>query len=186
LTTQASITSADGRFEIRVNAWLDDRGAPESETVLIERATQRVIANLSHGLNPRFTADGHASVEKPDWTDSTVEIDPASEQFRTQGDSPWLPLSAWSAIDSAYRRGWTHGINFRTREASAVFPWPEIAIALSAAAALLLLAWKPWLDSLPRVVLLCIAALCCVVFSYLAIGAMQRWQKFQQEAHLSA
>jgi len=95
-------------------------------------------------------------------------------------------LSAWSAIDSAYRRGWTHGINFRTRESSAVFPWPKIAIALSAAAALLLLAWKPWLDSPPRVVLLCIAALCCVVFSYLAIGAMQRWQKFQQEAHLSA
>jgi len=115
-------------------------------------------------------------VVRPPWNAWDVIVDPARESFRVREDLPWLPLSAWGLAHSAYNRGWSNGIEFRANDPALAFPWVELWIAIGAIVAVAVLAWRPWIDVVPRVTLIAIGALTAVLFAYLTGQGVRSWR----------
>lgn len=168
-------TSPDGRFRIRLDE-MEDRGTIQASTFLVSVLENRDIVWLGETIEGGFLPDGMLRVVWPPWNGCDVLIDPARECFRTREDQPWLPLAAWQLADSAYRQGWANGIEFRTSDPSFGFPWVELWMAIGAVALVVLLAWKPWLDDVPRATLIIVSALVAVLFIYIAAINWRGWR----------
>ena len=168
-------TSADGRFTLRVDEF-NDRGSIVSDTYLVDVAGKRDLAWLGNVVEGGFQPDGTLRVVRPAWNAWDVIVDPAREMFRARDDWPWVPLDAWTVADSAYRQGWSQGIAFRASDPQLAFPSVEIGIALGAIAFVALLAWKPWLDPMPRVTLIVLGALAAVLFIWLTGTGLRSWR----------
>jgi hypothetical protein len=167
--------SADGRFALRVDEF-NDRGSIECDTWLVDVAARRDIAWLGNVVEGGFEPDGLLRVVRPPWNAWDVVVDPARECFRARDDLPWLPLAAWSVADSAYRQGWGHGIRCRADDPALAFPWVELMIALGAIALVAVLAWKPWLDVVPRVTLIVVGSLVAVLFTFITGQGWRGWR----------
>jgi len=170
-------TSPDGRFAISVRELDDDRGCKEYETWLVDVAAKRDVVWLANAITGGFQPDGMLRIVRPPWNAWDVLVDPARECFRIRDDQPWLPLTAWGLGWSAYRRGWAEGINFRATDPELKRPVVDASIAVAAIVFVALLAWKPWLDVVPRVTLISIGALVAVLFTWLAGNAWRSWRR---------
>jgi hypothetical protein len=176
-------TSPDGRFAIRVDEE-NDRGSIQADTWLVDVATQRDIVRLADLFDGGFQPDGLLRVVRPRWNACDVLVDPVRESFRVREDLPWLPLAAWDLAQSAYGQGWSNGIESRASDPALAFPWVELWIAIGAIALVALLAWKPWIDVLPRITLIVIGALVAVLFVYLTGNGLRSW-RFARRLRLS-
>jgi hypothetical protein len=168
-------TSPDGRHALRVDE-TNDRGSIEEDTYLVDVVAQRDIAWLGNTVEGGFEPDGLLRVVRPPWNAWDVIVDPARECFRARDDLPWIPLAAWTVADSAYRQGWSQGIEFRASDPDLAFPWVELWVALGAVAFVALLAWKPWLDVMPRAILIVMGALVAVLFVWLTGTGLRSWR----------
>lgn len=169
-------TSPDGRFRIRVEE-TQDRSSVQVDTYLVECATRRDLAWIGNGVEAGFLPDGMVRVTRPAWNAHDVLIDPVQACFQVRADQPWLPLAAWGLAESAYRQGWANGLDFRGSDPAFGFPWVELWIALGAIAVVVFLAWKPWIDIVPRITLIIIAALVAALFVYLTATAWRSWRR---------
>jgi hypothetical protein len=180
------IVSPDGRFEVSL-VDTTDRYTFTCDTVLTERATGNRLFSCQGAPQAEFAADGLLAIHYPGYEPGGVRIDPARGVFRTHESQPWVPLTAWPLVESAYGRGWAQAMDYRNEDKLAIFPWSDIAMMLASFAALPILVALPFRMGIARWVLLFLAGLGVLFFGYLITEGVKAWTKGKQwERRLNA
>ncbi len=171
-------SSPDGRFAIRVDAF-EDRGFVEWTTWLVDRTAARDLLRLGAGIEAGFRTDGLLQVGPP-WCPRGVLIDPARACFRLDDDQPWLALDAWAVAERAYLQGFRTGLDSLSTNPAFAFPWTEASVAITALAAVALLAWVPWLGPVPRYTFIVIGVLVAVLYIFLSVNGWITWRRLRK------
>jgi hypothetical protein len=178
--TPNPLISPDGQFEVTVEETID-RFDRLYDTILLERATgERPFA--CQGSPPAtFSADGTLTILYPGYEPGGVQIDPIRRTFRLRSDYAWLPLAAWPHLQSAFGRGWSQAMEYKSKESQLVFPWTEILLLIACFVALPVITVLPIPSENVRIVLLLVAGLGICFFGWLlSIGLRsQAWAKKQ-------
>jgi hypothetical protein len=172
----APVVSPDGRFEV-ISEDLYDRGIHNPYTVLFERATGKQLFTCQGEPRAVFASDGMLTIHYPGYEPGGVQIDPVRCAFRTHPSEPWIPVAAWSEVESAYQRGWEQGIKRRPQSQPTPFPWVTIILLLGSIVALPALGAQTFLSGAMRAALMVVAAAGFLFFGWLAASDVHTWMR---------
>ncbi len=175
------LVSPDGRFEINVEETVD-RFERYYDTSLIERATGRRLFSCRGTPRAEFAADGTLTVHYPGYEPGGLRIDPVGGVFRTRTDEPWMPLSAWPHIESAFGRGWAQAIAYRNQDWQEQFPWVAMLLLLGSVMALPVLCVLPLPSGNTRLILLGVAGAGVLLFGWLTAFSFRSWRQAKRWA----
>jgi hypothetical protein len=172
----ALVVSPDGRFEVIIED-LYDRGIHDPYTVLIERATGKQLFTCKGEPRAEFAGDGVLTIHYPGYEPGGVQVDPVRCAFRTHPSDPWIPAEAWGFVESAYQRGWAHGIKYQRgyRLSPTPFPWVTIILLLGSIVALPALGAQTFLSGAMRSALVVVAAVGFLFFGWLTASEVRAW-----------
>ena len=178
-TGELRATSPDGRYEIVVERHAD-RWEYVYTTTLHDRTTnERLFESNLPASGAAFEPDGTLALQGPHHPHASVLIDPAARAFRLDAHDPWVPLSAWPAVQAAYARGWSAGVQFRLTDHPPTFPWVTFGLLVGCLIALPLLMLLPPLRRNQlfdlRIPLVLIAGAGVLLFGWLTGDAVRGW-----------
>lgn len=164
--TSNPLISPDGRFEVIVEETVD-RFDRLFDTILLERETGHRLFACQGSPPATFSADGTLTVFYPGYDPGGVQIDPMRRTFRLRADYDWLPLAAWPHLQSAFGRGWSQAMEYKSKESHLAFPWTEVLLLIACFLALPIISFLPIPSENVRIVLLLIAGLGICFFGWL-------------------
>jgi hypothetical protein len=172
------VVSPDGRFEVLVKDPYD-RGVHDPYTVLVERATGEYLFTCQGEQRAEFASDGLLTIHYPGYGPGGLQIDPVLCAFRTHPSDPWIPAVAWGFVESAYQRGWSHGIKYQTgyRLSPTPFPWVTTILLLGSVVALPALGAQTFLSGAMRAALVMVAAVGFLFFGWLTASEVRAWMR---------
>ena len=169
--------SNDGRFEISVDEFWD-RASAEYTTHLKEVANGTTIFSCQGSPLTEFLADGTCVVQYFGYQPHGVVIHLERREFRLRESDPWLPLTAWPAVEGAFGRGWSSAWDYRREHMEGGGTWVEAGLAaFSLAATVVLLRYSLGLDRGLRIALCAVAALGFLFFAWLWLNAIRHQRR---------
>jgi hypothetical protein len=176
------VISPDGRYELIIEETID-RFDRFYDYILKERATKTVIFRCQGKPEAAFAANGILCIHYPGYEPTGIQIDPSSLAFRVRHDDPWVPLTAWPYVETAFNRGWAQAFDFRRQDPEMQFPLVESLLLFASVISLPALCWLP-LPSIPvQLTLLLLGGAGVLFFGWLSGAGVRSWasrHKFKQ------
>jgi hypothetical protein len=171
--------SPDGRYELVIEETID-RFDRFYDYILTERATKKALFRCQGTPEAAFAANGILCIHYPGYEPTGIQIDPSGLAFRVRPDDPWVPLTAWPYVESAFNRGWAQAYEFRGQAPELQFPVVESLLLLASLLALPLLCRLPFSSTNLQVALLFLSGSGVLLFGWLTGHGIRGWSSRQK------
>ena len=168
-----STRSSDGSYELVVEEFWD-RASVEYTTHLKNISTGATLFTCQGSPHAEFLPDGTCVVQCYGYQPHGVRIRPERGEFCLRDADPWLPLSAWPAVEGAFGRGWSSAWDYKRNYMEGGRAWVEAGLAaFCLAVTAVLLRYPLFLAPAPRVAVCVVAALGFLLFAWLWLTAIR-------------